>query len=71
MARVDVNIEEADDIEDEEDGHIGSGVRATCSRCGHKTESFGTGPKSRMRCIMLMKEECPEEERNFYVDTEA
>jgi hypothetical protein len=35
------------------------------------TESFGTGPKSRMRCIMLMRAECPNNEANFYVDRGA
>lgn len=68
MAKVDVEIEEVDDIEDE-DGGDREGVRATCSRCDHVTESFGQGPKSRVRCVMLMKEECPNGESNYYVDT--
>ena len=42
------------------------GVCATCSRCGHTTESFGTGDGSRRRCLMLMRENCPEGESNFY-----
>jgi hypothetical protein len=44
------------------------GVRATCSRCDHQTESFGTGPASRKRCLVMLREECPEGEENFYVD---
>jgi hypothetical protein len=69
MARVKVEIEEVDDIEDEEDeGHNRKGVRATCSRCDHVTESFGIGPKSRIRCALLMREECPNNEENFYID---
>lgn len=67
--RVKVEIEEVDDIENE-DGDLRSGVRAACSKCDHTTESFGQGPRSRMRCIMLMKEECPKGQDNFYVDAD-
>jgi hypothetical protein len=67
MARVKVEIEGVDDIEDG-DGGERKGVRATCSRCDHVTESFGVGSKSRIRCILLMKEECPNNEENFYID---
>jgi hypothetical protein len=43
-------------------------VRARCSRCGHETETFGTGETSIMRCLALMREECPAEETNLYVE---
>jgi hypothetical protein len=69
VSRVEVNIEEVDDIENER-GDLQQGVRATCSECDHVTESFGTGPRSRVRCIMKMKEECPNNEENFYVDAD-
>lgn len=42
-------------------------VCATCSRCGHETEAFGTDPASVRYCLVTMREECPEGERNFYV----
>ena len=72
MAKVDVNIEEVDDIEDDSDpDRMREGVRATCTECNHVTESYGTGPRSRVRCIMLMKEECPTDGNNYYVDTDA
>ena len=51
-----------------DDGREQPGVRATCSRCDHETESFGTGEASRKRCLALMNEECPQGEDNFYVD---
>ena len=35
--------------------------------CQHTTESFGTGEKSVKRCLVLMRQECPEGEENFYV----
>lgn len=43
-------------------------VRAICPECGHSTESFGTGPGSVKRCLVLLSEECPEGEDNFYVE---
>ena len=46
------------------------GVQAECSRCGHCTESFGTGDGSVKRCLVLMREECPNDEANFYVEAE-
>jgi hypothetical protein len=70
MARVKVEIEGVDDIKDD-DGGERKGVRATCSECDHVTESFGVGPKSRIRCIMLMKEECPQNQENYYVDADG
>jgi hypothetical protein len=39
---------------------------AVCSRCGHATESFGTSDRSLLRCLAVMREECPLDERNFY-----
>ena len=44
------------------------GVRCECLHCGHTTESFGTGDGSRKRCLVLMREECPDDEENFYVE---
>lgn len=43
------------------------GVRVRCSRCGHETESFGTGPNSVARCRVLLRKECPNNEENYYV----
>ena len=70
MARIPVEIEEVSDIEDE-DGREREGVRATCTECDHVTESFGTGPGSKKRCLALMKEECPNGSgKNWYFDEE-
>ena len=30
------------------------GVEATCSRCQHSTESFGTGDASIRRCLVML-----------------
>lgn len=53
----------------ENDGGIEvDSVQATCTKCDHTTQSFGTGEGSRKRCLVLMREECPQGEENFYVD---
>jgi hypothetical protein len=44
-----------------------SSVELECSRCEHTTASFGTSEKSIKRCLVMMREECPENEQNFYV----
>ena len=51
-------------------GRMVDGVELTCSKCGHSTQSYGTGDGSINRCLALMREECPEGERNFYVSDE-
>jgi hypothetical protein len=66
--KVNCDIEEVE-LEDDR-GQMRPGVRATCSRCDHQTESFGTGEKSRKRCLVLLREECPRNEENFYRDSE-
>lgn len=52
------------------DGDYGAvqGVVATCTRCGHSTESFGTGEPSVRRCLALLRRECPNRERHYYFD---
>lgn len=50
-----------------DEGREVAGVCATCSKCGHETESFGTGDASVRRCLVVMRDECPKGENNFYV----
>jgi hypothetical protein len=49
-----------------DDGFEVNGVVVTCSKCGHQTESFGTTNASIKRCFVLLREQCPNEEENFY-----
>lgn len=65
MAKVECEIS-AVEIENEE-GRVVDGVCAECSRCGHRTESYGESERSVNRCLALLKEQCPEGEVNFYV----
>ncbi len=68
MAKVEVEFEET---EIEEDGRTGPGVIATCQECGDTVQSFGQTERSRIRCIMLLRENCEIGEANYYVDSEA
>jgi hypothetical protein len=66
--RVTCSIEE---IDLEGDYSTIDSVCATCTRCEHVTESFGTSSSSVRRCLVLMREECPRGENNFYVAAEG
>lgn len=67
--KVECEIEEAEII-NPQTGLPQDGICVTCSRCGHETQSFGTSDASIKRCLALMREECPEEENNFYREGE-
>jgi hypothetical protein len=56
-----------DQIElDNDDGYTVESVSATCSRCDHETQSYGTSDASVRRCLALLRDECPRGESNFY-----
>ena len=59
---------EIDYTELEGDHGMVDGVTATCNQCGHCTESFGQSEASIKRCLALMREECPTQEANYYVE---
>ena len=61
---VECEVEEVELIND--NGRTVTGIRVTCSKCDHVTESYGTGPASVKRCLALMREECELNEENFY-----
>jgi hypothetical protein len=65
MSRIQCSVEEVD-LENEH-GRPVPGVRVCCGKCGHETESFGTGEASIKRCLALLREECPDGGKNFYV----
>jgi hypothetical protein len=72
MAKIELEYEEVN-LVNEETGLSQRGVRATCPECGESEESYGTGAKSRIRCLMRLKENCTEVDRrtgrgHFYVD---
>lgn len=51
-----------------EHGREVPGVVVSCTRCSYSTESFGQGDGSVRRCMMLLKEQCPNGERNYYTE---
>lgn len=53
-------------ILENDDGIEIESVCLTCTRCDHETESFGTSDASIRRCLVLMREECPNNEENWY-----
>lgn len=61
--RVSVDIEHAD-----VEGDYGTveGIRLTCERCDHSVEVAGTSDRSARRGAIMLREECPEAEDNFY-----
>ena len=66
MSRIKCDIYEVE-IENDR-GKLIPGVRAECEECEHAAESFGQGEGSRKRCLVMLREECPREETNFYVE---
>lgn len=61
---------ECEVTETELEGDYGTvdGVTAECSACRHETESFGTSEASVRRCLVLMRDECPIGEDNYYAE---
>lgn len=64
--KVDCYIEQMDGFEEEPPE-----TRAECNRCRHETESYGTEDVSIRRCLVLMREECPLRENNYYIQDVA
>lgn len=65
MARVPCDVEEIE-LEND-DGITVESIRVICRRCDEETDAFGRGPASVRRCLATLRENCPMDERNFYV----
>lgn len=65
MAKVECEVEFTQAENDR--GQMQDCTKVTCGNCGHITQSWGTKQGSVTRCLMLLKEECPEGANNFYV----
>lgn len=61
---------EVEDAQVEFNDRLIDGVSVTCTDCGHEETAGGTSEASVKRCLAQMGENCPEGERNFYVDAE-
>ena len=64
MARVTTTV---DYIDVEWDYGTVDGVEVTCDKCGHCEKSGGTDEPSLKRCAVLLRENCPLNEDNYYV----
>jgi hypothetical protein len=69
MARVSFTVEE-EELDGDYDNTV-SGLIVTCSRCGHSVEVFGTEDASVKRGAVMLREECPRGDKNFYVETKT
>jgi hypothetical protein len=47
-------------------GRLVDSVQASCRRCGNQTQAYGTASVSVRRCLVQMREECPQHENNWY-----
>ncbi|HEV3059665.1 MAG TPA: hypothetical protein VGY48_15550 [Vicinamibacterales bacterium] len=65
MSRVRVEVDEV--VLQGDYGDV-DGIEVKCVRCGHCVEVFGTGDASIKRGCAMLRDECPEKERNFYVE---
>jgi hypothetical protein len=43
------------------------GLCITCGFCGHEVEVYGVSDRSARRGLVMLREECPLGERNWYV----
>lgn len=65
MARIPCEV--ATTTRENESGYEVEAICATCLRCDHETEAFGTSDASIRRALAKMRDECPKGERNWYV----
>ena len=63
-----VECEIIEDEDDNEEGVTVPCVHAVCSRCQHETFAWGRSDASVRRALVMLREECPNGEENFYVD---
>ncbi len=59
---------ESEEIELDGDGEdLVESICVSCTRCQHAVEVFGRSDRSIRRGLVMLREECPNGEQNFYV----
>jgi len=58
---------EVEEIDMDGDYATVPGVCLKCGRCDHEVEVYGTSGASVRRGLVMLREECPNNESNFYV----
>lgn len=43
-------------------------IEVICSRCSHRVEVYGTSDRSVRRGCIMLRQECPQEEENYYAN---
>ena len=61
-----VLVEIFEDEVENDSGRLLDGLRLTCGRCGHEVTVAGTSDRSARRGAVLLSEDCPNGEKNFY-----
>lgn len=62
--RVEATFEEIE-LENDNDKLV-DGVEVECTRCQHTVRVFGTSGRSVKRGLVMLREECPYKEENYY-----
>ncbi len=62
---------EVEEVELDGDHAAVDGLCVTCSRCGHEAEVYGTSDRSLRRAFVMLREECPLGEGNYYTGGSA
>ena len=65
MERIAAEVEETEIVT--RDGGLVPGLLVTCEKCGYSVKVFGTDERSARRGAVMLHDECPEDEDNFYV----
>jgi len=65
MARVRCDVEFGETEND--NGVLVPSVEVICGRCNHSAVAYGDSSASVRRALVMLREECPEGEANYYV----
>lgn len=69
--RVECDVERVELEGDDPDRTVPS-LCVTCTRCGHQADVYGQRGRSLRRGLVMLREECPRQEENYYhTDTEV
>jgi hypothetical protein len=67
MAIIKATLEFATGVDDTNIYLTTFNVFASCTRCDHRTGSYGHSGASIRRCLVMLREGCPRNEKNYYV----
>jgi hypothetical protein len=67
MIAISVTIDEIELDGDGGGGGVIPGLLLTCDKCGHTVEVYGTSGVSARRGAIMLRDECPDGDDNFYV----